>query len=811
MKSIKSPPPPPSQKPAAIPLHVGPERARSSLDIPRTASPWSSTREIESKKPAEISTIPAQPRARHLEAGAASRQRPASMGPWSPPRTPPIVTLQSPASPPKPIFASSSQKSFDHTAAKWSNDVLSAFPLLRPRGHVQNLETPGTSAKSDGDPPKKASISGLKKPPPVNRAAKPSTPTSTSFNLDPKHNGSKERISPFSTPPSSDDSPERELNQKSTADRNLAPSNVESSRSPISAARIHQPAETQPRIAAVTSRQNSAINDLNQNSLSRPVPDFSDHPNQRPVLPTRLAADPSPARSGAQPARSQLDGQTERRPPTPQPPPRPSDATKSGRVNSEFLPPPKRNVSTSGQITKFSLPQQDHSLRGPTLARSTSDFGGVAPRNQVQTSIRNDPRGVESNTVETSVAQTSYPDTSQTNRRPPKSRCSVHQIWTQYDTRIFDICGRYTCTAGYLFRAWDTTNARMIMDVGFDERETKTTALVFKPGANAEQEGLKVWLGNNQGDIQEIDFATQSVLQTRPNAHARREIIKMYRCQNTIWSLDDDGKLHVWPPSDQGVPNLRVSPMIFRVTRGHTFSIVVKNHLWLASGRDIRIYNPMGGDDDFYVTTQALTQNGVSEVTAGALISNQLDRVYFGHADGKVTIYSATDFTCLGIFFMSAYKINCLAGAGFYLWAGYNTGTIYVYDTRSQPWKVKKDWQAHSSPVANMIVDPSSVWKLGHLQIASIGVDNAIRLWDGMLEDDWLGTICSQYTKILRSDYLQKLICKTTTLTTVSSEKSKLWLQHGMLELRHLVVSVKKKKTAIFSEKSYSPAIHPIF
>ena len=277
------------------------------------------------------------------------------------------------------------------------------------------------------------------------------------------------------------------------------------------------------------------------------------------------------------------------------------------------------------------------------------------------------------------------------------------------------------------------------MELSFPEREVKITALAFKPGATSEQEGLRCWLGNNQGEIHEVDLKTQEVVFSKVNAHSRREIIKMHRYQNSIWSLDEDSKLYVWLPADQGIPSLKSTPLSFRVSKGHTFSLIVKNYLWFAAGKDIRIYNPMGGDDNFHVTTQALVQPNVGEVSAGAVISNQFDRVYFGHTDGKVTIYSTKDYSCLGIIGASAYKINCLAGAGFYLWAGFNTGMIYVYDTRSQPWKIKKDWQAHENPVANMIVDRSSVWKFGHLQVASIGVDNAIRLWDGMLVDDWLG------------------------------------------------------------------------
>lgn len=338
------------------------------------------------------------------------------------------------------------------------------------------------------------------------------------------------------------------------------------------------------------------------------------------------------------------------------------------------------------------------------------------------------------------AASLDYPDASQTSRRPPFFRQGVHEIRTKYETKLFDICGQHVCTTGYLTRAWDLLSGDSLMSLAQGEG-IKVTSLAFKPGATTDEEGLRLWLGTNCGEIQEVDLHAQIVVFTRSSAHGRSEIIKIHRHQNSMWSLDDDGKLHIWLPDDGGLPSLHCAPVSHRVPKGHTFSMAIRHCLWLATGKEIRVFRPGTNNEiSFYVTQHPLSQPNVGEVTSGAVISSQLDRVYFGHTDGKVTIYSTMDYSCLGVVNVSVYKINSLAGAGFYLWAGYNTGMIHVYDTRSRPWKVKKDWLAHSNPVANILVDRSSVWKLGRLQIASIGMDNAIRLWDGMLEEDWLGT-----------------------------------------------------------------------
>ena len=297
--------------------------------------------------------------------------------------------------------------------------------------------------------------------------------------------------------------------------------------------------------------------------------------------------------------------------------------------------------------------------------------------------------------------------------------------------------GRYACTAGYTVKVWDVVTGRPMMEPSFLERETKATALAFKPGKSSEQEGLVVWIGTNQGEIQELDIEAREVVQSKPGAHGRREVVKMHRFQNSIWSLDEDGRLLVWLPTNEGAPSLDKEPLAYRVAKGHTFSMIVKSHLWHVAGKDIRVYNPMGGDSNFHVTVSSLGQPNFAGISAGATIANQPEKVFFGHTDGNISMYSTTNFNCLGVVKVSDYKINVLAGAGQYLWTGFNTGAIAVYDTRTRPWRLQKDWLAHERPITGMLVNRSSVWKLGNLHVATVGQDQTVRFWDGMLEDDW--------------------------------------------------------------------------
>ena len=148
------------------------------------------------------------------------------------------------------------------------------------------------------------------------------------------------------------------------------------------------------------------------------------------------------------------------------------------------------------------------------------------------------------------------------------------------------------------------------------------------------------------------------------------------------------------------------------------------NKLWVALGRDLWVYEQnIQTRAVNLVTTKRRSRSPTSaRSNSGAIVSGQADRVYFGHNDGKVTIYSKDDHTCLGVVGISLYKISTLVGVGNYLWAGFSTGMIYVYDMGSQPWKVLKDWRAHENIIAGIQVDHTSVWKLDRLAGGVAGV-----------------------------------------------------------------------------------------
>lgn len=604
-------------------------------------------------------------------------------------------------------------------------------------------------------------------PPPVNRAEKPKFSTQhvrsgSNVNCESHITLGGKRVSPLSTPRSSVD--------------NIEFDSTKSRQGPMGIMRPEkgshfQPAAindyVQPRKGGDIDEESSTPDtyihsNFQPSSLTRDVSQF------RPGLPPRQEVDKtrqqfSMSRPIPMPNKTWTEQIDRLENPAVQIKPRIPAANSNVSTNvkyatSELMPPPKRSQTL---ITpKYTVPETNYrtQAQGPPQ---------VSP---VYSPLKN--RLPDPETLNISNNHLPYPDTSKLNRRPPYFQQGIQTIETHYDTRLFDMSGRYICTTGYLTRAWDLFSGDLVLNLGHDEKETQVTALAFKPGASFEEEGVRIWLGTNYGDIQEVDIPSQTVLHTKSAAHGRREIVKILRYQNSMWTLDDDGILYIWSAGETGLPSLEQIPTSRKVPKGHSCSLIIQDTLWIAAGKEIRVFRPNSEDDaTFTVTRQALSQPGVGEITSGTMIAEQPHCVYFGHADGKVTTYSTTGFACLGVFNVSLYRINSLAGAGSYLWAGFNSGVISVYDTNAQPWSTKKEWQAHDHPVANIVVDCSSIWKFGDLQVASIGIDNTVRLWDGMLEQDWLGMKTCKLRLAMMLTFNQRPICKIMILSTVTFAK----------------------------------------
>ncbi|KAL3484017.1 Endonuclease/exonuclease/phosphatase [Aspergillus germanicus] len=727
--------------------------SRASLDLPRP-SPWASATDLSNGRRNEYVNG-----ARGRNGGTPGispgrrQSRPMSMNFHSSPQLAPTLTVDSPRSPPRGLgtfdrgddvrFARSppsvSRESLPLTPGRASSSrpttpvSASPIPMERRTGHL----SPGlsTSAGSTGEAPQ------------PNRASKPKIPakpanltfhdSSPSLAPTQPRTASRDRVSPFSTPPSS---PEKASPSRAPVTKPTRPPRPPSRQSPPPLSAVEMP----PRRSM---ERSPAPPPVRASSASRrsPVPE---PPRQSRPLTVQIPKGPSvqPTALASAPLSARLAQRSDSPHSRPGLPPRhPAVVNRTGRSPARQpaaieSPAPIRHISRTDSIQTPRI-QTPQIQRQPSFSRDnkrlpppTGSDRAVVDRQPVRPTISS-----EEPVSDEPPVRTDYPDASSTNRRPPILKTGPREINTRYDTRLMDVCGKHVCTTGYITRVWDLTTGEQLMSLSHGET-VKSLSLAFKPGAGLEDEGQRFWIGTNNGELHEIDVNTGSIVASRAYP-SRREVIKILRHKKEMWTIDDEGRLLVWPPDETGVPDLHYSyhtPQD-RVARGHTFSMVVGDTLWLATGKEVHLYRPDARDDaSFRILKRPLGSHHTGEVTSGAYTTKDGGRVYLGHADGKVTVYSANDYACLGVVNVSVYKINCLGIVGDNLWAAYKTGMIYVYDTRTNPWTVLKDWSAHDSPVCGFLLDTSSVWTMNRLQVTSLGQDNCIRLWDGMLEDDWL-------------------------------------------------------------------------
>ncbi|KAH7135435.1 Endonuclease/exonuclease/phosphatase [Dendryphion nanum] len=788
LTSNKSAAPAPSRSPVAaasprLPTPSTPDRLRMpddqrrldgriSLDIPRENSPRNSRPTL-----ADLSgtgSLTLRGRTGFRSPWSTPKARPSSMVAFSPPRSPtrspPRVTVQSPQSPPKSlepnILSPLPSRNLPHASLE---SPVTQSPGALPSNGTKSFRLPSrtttpsiesrqslflqstTAIGSPVDPRKSSTLdrgpasSAPPIPPPVNRAGKPKIPSkphsvepNARTSLAPEHttDGLDERASPFSTPPSS--------NEGSVKGEPSPPGYPfpKSSKAPAgsSGENYFAPPPKHHSVVDVISNQDTRALPTKKTSLPNSLHFASDNPEDRPGLPPR---------------RDKIDlrkSMVINRPSPPEPPVRRSmDVTRPplsvAETHERFMPPPKRTQTYSTPIAATSSAPKALQPPKPPPPRNSSEMKRPTPAlpERVRQSTTYDSDDTDTAADKSVPALTDYPDSSQANRRPPVFREGPRELATKYDTKLFAVCGEYICTTGYVTRVWSLLNGELLMSLSHGET-VKATSIAFRPASQVEDEGKRLWLGTNVGEMHEIDVPTQSVVYTKPNAHPRSTIIKIFRYASEMWTLDDDGVVHIWAADENGSPTLTQTPSTFRIPRGHTFSIISGSHLWIAFGKDIRVYQRTDDGNYFQPATQgALSQPNVGEVTSGAILSSQPDRIYFGHIDGKVSIYAKKGYNCLGVVSVSLYKISSLVGVGDHLWAGYITGMIYVYDTGCTPWRVMKDWKAHDGAIAGIHADRSSMWKLDRLQVASLGIDNMLRVWDGMLREDWLESQMQQH------------------------------------------------------------------
>lgn len=134
----------------------------------------------------------------------------------------------------------------------------------------------------------------------------------------------------------------------------------------------------------------------------------------------------------------------------------------------------------------------------------------------------------------------------------------------------------------------------------------------------------------------------------------------------------------------------------------------------------------------------------VGPITSATISPSQPGMVYVGHEEGYISLWLLdTDDgypQCIEVTRVGMSDVLCLEGVKDRLWAGGRNGMISAYDVSQQPWLVTNCWNAHPGlPVMRLIMNYYGIESTERLCVASVGRDENLRLWDGLLGSDCVG------------------------------------------------------------------------
>jgi hypothetical protein len=350
-----------------------------------------------------------------------------------------------------------------------------------------------------------------------------------------------------------------------------------------------------------------------------------------------------------------------------------------------------------------------------------------------------------------------YPDHSNANRSPPYIHGSPLTVHHRGPVKLFAISGQHVITGTQSTRIYNTStgiNTATIDHTASNDINNRVCSMAFTPSLSFADEGRYLWLGMQDGAIMVVDVLNGDIIGKRTDVHSG-PITNMLRYGNEeIWTIDDAGHMNAWPViKGRGHTShpLEIHPRREQVSGRLNFAIIVEQQLWMAAGRILDVYDIhlSGGS-----TNRAHTRvpNNVGNVTQLAAVPYHRGKVIVGHDDGKVTVWDTATLEITQTISLSIYGVSCMLAVGeYYLWAGYNTGMIYVYDTRPERWEVVKMWKAHGAQVIHMLLDETPLVKDNDLiQVASLDSNGTIQIWDGLLSDNWRGKEISSPDSFLR-------------------------------------------------------------
>ncbi|KAI8071452.1 Endonuclease/exonuclease/phosphatase [Gongronella butleri] len=310
-------------------------------------------------------------------------------------------------------------------------------------------------------------------------------------------------------------------------------------------------------------------------------------------------------------------------------------------------------------------------------------------------------------------------------------------------------------------RVWNALTGKVIYaaDLVGPNDHDRIRSFAFLPTPRLEDQGRFLWAGMQDGSIIAMDTKTDTVHKIT-SCHKHPITFMMRRRNMDIWTLDESGLLAIWSVACQSsfkpdkLMRLDVQPQKSMVMSKAVAAVIADaKDLWMSNGRSLHVYRgfnkPRAADN--HDQQQIRISNDLGNITDLTTIPCHPQFIVASHDDGKVTLWDKRTLEKAQVYTISLYGIcKMVTVDDSFLWTGYNTGMIYVYDTRPTKWEVIKMWRAHQGPLTCLLVDESRfLHGDGTLQVVSGDSHGSVSIWDGLMTDNWhdrqLHTLAKSY------------------------------------------------------------------
>ncbi|KAF9261315.1 DNase I-like protein [Marasmius fiardii PR-910] len=428
----------------------------------------------------------------------------------------------------------------------------------------------------------------------------------------------------------------------------------------------------------------------------------------------------------------------------------------------------------------------------PTRTIAPGDKLPPARRAQTPSSDEDDESEDEGDVKGTGVDM--LPDSSRSSRRPPHllqtfaSLAHGHTAGTENRIQVpahtgylVMANGRVVVGHSHHLRVWDIVRSVDVpvldLDLRILGRDSKVSVTVTALEVRSFAGGSLVWVGTKEGHLIEVNVVTGELTGCKFSAHMHA-VLHLFRYGGAMVSVDDSGKVLIFGSHDEPTTDLlKTTPRVMRITDKLDFAKIIGcGFLWTAGRSEvhcagtpqrvpiIRVYDlfpvPGTSGSGFCSTSPgaAPSRTGqgktilpiehVGPVTSASVVPTNPGILYVGHEEGFISIWDLGGESgmerelprCVEVMKVSASDVLSVEGVNDRLWVGSRNGMISAYDVVPRPWLLTNCWSAHPGlPVRQMTVD---VWGFvdgkRRLGVVSVGRDERVGLWDGLLTNDWM-------------------------------------------------------------------------